>query len=335
MKKYRAAVVGCGRIGVTMESDPKRIKPATHAGALQSDPSTQLCALVDSDPKQLARSQLIFPGVPTYSDCEEMLRRCRPDIVSVATPPEQHRSVTELCARNGVPAIICEKPIAATAEDARSMIEVCGEHRSLLFIDHSRRFDPLVNRVRGEVKAGRIGEIIQVSTYYTAGLFNTGTHLIDLLRFFIGEEVRWVNAFKEERFSCPPGDLNVNGWLVFEGGITATLQALEVRDYSIFDMHLYGRKGRLIIDRFGFSVERTPLRDCVDFAGYMEMDVDHRNREGTSRSLMAPIVEHVVACLEGREKPVSRGEDGLAAFKVLLALQESAEAGGRKIKVAD
>ena len=85
------------------------------------------------------------------------------------------------------------------------------------------------------------------------------------------------------------------------------------------------------LDHFGFEVERAPLRDCVDFSGYKELDPAGVLRQGGSRSFMAPMVEHVVACLRGREVPISRGEDGMAALEVLLAIAESANARGQRI----
>ena len=46
---------------------------------------------------------------------------------------------------------------------------------------------------------------------------------------------------------------------------------------------------------------------------------------------MAGLAEHVVTCLDRREEPVSRGEDGLAALEVLLAIKASAGAGGSRV----
>lgn len=332
MPKYKAAVVGCGRIGLLMELDPKRIKPATHAGAFKMNESTELCAFVDIDPSKLRHASKMFPGVPTYSEVEKMLDECNPDIVSVSTPPENHYLTVIQCAKKGVKAIICEKPIATTIREAKRMVEFCKRRGSLLFVNHTRRFDPLLNKVRDEIKNGIIGEIMQVTAYYTAGLFNTGTHLIDLLRMFLGE-VSWVSAYREDRASSPSGDMNVNGWLMFKSGTPAVIQALDVKDYSIFEIRFLGRGGVVTIDRFGFSVEYTPVRNCVDFANYRELDVDGRKREGGSRSFMKYLVEHVVDCLEGKSTPISTGEDGMKALQVLISLKKSAEMNGKRVVI--
>lgn len=328
---YRAAVIGCGRIGMTMEMDPLRIKPATHAGAFTQSPLTQLCGLVDSNPKQLEISGSVFPGVSTYTDIKKMLEECHPDIVSVATPPDQHLSSVELCANYHVPAIICEKPIALSKEDGEAIVRICHEARSLLFVNHMRRFDPLMGEVAKKVQDGVLGSIYQGSCYYSAGLFNTATHLIDLLRFILGKDANWVSAIQEPRFNAPHGDMNVNGWIMWDGGPLVSLQALEVNNYAMFEIHLFGSQAALIVDRFGFSVRWIPVIKCKDFSGYNELGRDQSRNEGESRSFLSHLVEHVVDCLEGNSKPLSSGEDGLNVLKILSALQESASQHGQKI----
>src|SRR5437016_14605192 len=89
-ERYWAAVVGCGRIGMTMEEDPKRIRPATHAGAYRDSPDTELRAVVDSDPARLAYARRLFPQVGAFTSVEAMLAAVAPASVSGATPPNQH-----------------------------------------------------------------------------------------------------------------------------------------------------------------------------------------------------------------------------------------------------
>lgn len=329
---YAAAVVGCGRIGVLMEQDGRQPRPATHAGAFAAHPRIRLAALVDGDRERLRHALDVFPFAIGFERCEEMLDAVRPDIVSVATPVEAHRPLVELCGERGVKAIICEKPLAPRAEDGRSMIAVCARSGSLLFVNHTRRFDPEIRRAAAEVRGGVIGEVVQATCYYTAGVMNTGTHLVDLLRFLLGEPA-WVMAVGNEHGACPPGDVGVDALIEFRSGARAVLQFLDVRDYSIFDIALYGRKGVLTLTRFGFEIERTGLRPRADVSGYHELDLEARTREGKPRSLMQSVPGHVVDCLDGQDQPVSRGEDGLAALAMVLALRESAARGGVRISL--
>ncbi len=330
LARYRAAVVGCGRIGVTMEEDQRRLSPATHAGAYRACPRTELVAVVDVDAERVAHATRSFSGVRGFTSVEAMLDAVHPEIVSVATPAGQHRAGVEACARRGVRAVICEKPIAESLDDGRAMIEACAAGGTLLLIDHMRRFDPLLRGLRDEIVAGALGDVTQATAYYTAGVFNSGTHMVDLMRFFLGD-VSWVLAVENSTASHPPGDFSADAILGFTSGARGVLQVQEVKDYSIFTLRLHGRSGAAVIDRFGFEVERMSVRDCADFSGYQELDSGSGRRQGGSRSFMAGLAEHVVACLDQRDEPVSRGEDGLAALEVLLAIKASVGAGGSRV----
>jgi predicted dehydrogenase len=195
-----------------------------------------------------------------------------------------------------------------------------------------RRFDPEIRRAREDVVSGRIGDILQATGYYTAGIMNTGTHLLDLLCFLLGE-ARWVVAVRNDRGFCPEGDRNVDGVIEFVSGTRATLQALDSRHYSIFDVRLYGCEGSLVLTRFGYEVERTGLKPRADVGNLKELDLDGRVREGKPRSFMQAMVQHVVDCLDSNDSPVSCGEDGLRALEMVLALCESAARGGVRIEV--
>ena len=328
--RYRAAVIGCGRIGVTMEDDPRRVSPATHAGAYRACPRTEFVAVVDVDAERVDHATRLFPGVRGFTNVSAMLDAVHPDIVSLATPPAHHRAGVEACAGRGVRAVVCEKPITESIDDGRAMIEACATSDTLLLINHTRRFDPVLRRLRDQIAAGALGDLTQATGYYTAGVFNSGTHMVDLMRFFLGDAT-WVLAVENPEATCPSGDFSADALLGFASGARAALQVQEVKDYAIFTLRLHGRSGTAVIDRFGFEVERMCVRDSGEFSGYRELDVGSARRQGASRSFMAALVDHAVACLDGREEPVSRGEDGLAALEILLAIKGSAAAGGSRV----
>lgn len=328
--RYRAAVVGCGRIGLQMEADPRQVRPATHAGAFAAHPRTTLMAFVDVDEAQRRRAAECYPGVPCFADYRQMLDAVRPDIVAVATPPDAHRPVVEAAAKAGARAVVCEKPIALTLEDATSMIDTCREAEAMLFVNHTRRFDPLIRTARDEVVGGKIGEVLQAACLYTAGLMNTGTHLLDLLRFFLGDAAA-VYGVPNHRGHVPAGDIGVDGFVEFTGGARASIQHVDSRDYSVFDATLVGRCGVLALTRFGFRIERTGVTARADVSGLSELDLAGRRSEGDPRSFMLAMVDHVVACCDGKDAPVSRGEDGRAALALVLALRQSAERRGVRV----
>ena len=114
------------------------------------------------------------------------------------------------------------------------------------------------------MRAGSLGRIQQVTCYYTAGVANTGSHLFDLLRFYLGE-VKWVQGRLSVNPSPNPADPNIDGWLGFDNGAVAALQACDVNAYLILEICLLGTRGRLRVKSSGFELELEEARDSQIF----------------------------------------------------------------------
>jgi len=331
---YRAALIGCGRIGTGVERYASVIQPWAHASVLEANPRTELVALVDAGAESLAKAHANFPTAAIFEDAQKMFDEIKPDIVTIATPTPSHKALTLMAARSGVKAIVCEKPIALSVQDGEEMIKVCREANIPLFINHIRRFDTLIRDAKA--KLPEIGEITQANARYTRGIHNNGTHTIDLLRYFMGEVVSTsgVRNTSTETYTDLPDDPNIDGMLFFASGARASLQSFDSNDYSIFDFDWYGRKGLLSLRHFGFRVEMSGVKSCSAFVGHKELHDMARTVAGEPRSFMAPMVQHVVDCLDGKDAPVCTGEDGVAALRVIEALEKSARENGAMVSVA-
>lgn len=328
-KKYKAAVIGCGKIGIEVASYNKVIQPVTHAGGYQDNPRVELVALVDINKERLNIAKRYFPDVLLFSSAEKMFLEIGPDIVSVATNPETHFQLVKLAARFKTPAILCEKPIAESKREAEEMIKTCRNNGSLLFIHYQRRFDSLLRKWRERIKNGLIGKVIQGHCYYYNGLFNNGSHNVDLFRFFLGEP-DWAMGLKNKKTSWKEGDGDVDTLIHFKNGARVVMQALP-KNYGLVEYHFYGTKGHFAVKKGGYEVEHRKLTENKYFKGYFQLS-EKIKKEGGMRSFMRPVVSNIVSCLDGKGEPLSRGEDGLASLNILSALRESAKQGGKIIK---
>jgi len=335
---YDAAIIGIGRIGMMLERDPKRLKPATHFGMWASHPRVKLVGVCDSDPRKCDLAKSMLPTVQTYASAAQMLEDTKPDIVSIATWKDTHYEMMKLALSGGVAAIVCEKPIAERHEHAKEIVEEAGQLGIHLFINHRRRFDPLLYVLRDEMRKGIIGEIIQVSTYYVYGLVTTGTHVIDTLRFLLKDivgEIGWVAAFPNS-FSHhhPEGDPCVDGFVFFKNGLKASVQSLNIKDYDMFEFHFYGRHGRIVLKNIGRDIEVYRVEESPEHEGFTELgDKPVERRGGPPRDQFRCLATNVIDCLEGRAISLSSGEDSLKALEILLAMQRSAADGGGKTEI--
>ena len=120
MAKYRVGLIGAGRKGTQ------------HARAYMLDERTELVAVADGDPENLALFQK-RTGVPGYADYRQMLEKEALDIAAPILPVGVNPEVVIACAQAGVKAILCEKPIAASLEEADRMVAECKSRRILLW----------------------------------------------------------------------------------------------------------------------------------------------------------------------------------------------------------
>ena len=329
-KKYTAAVIGCGRVGAEEWNYSKDVQPETHAASYKNNARINLAGLADINREKLKNAGKYFPEVALFNSAEDMFLKIKPDIVSIATNSDTHASLVKLAAKYKIPAILCEKPIAESVKQAEGMIKKCKESKSMLFINHQRRFDPLLQRWQKKIKNGLIGNIIQVNCYYYNGLLNSGTHVIDLLRFFLGE-VDWVKGFVNTQTSWKKNDDNIDGLIKFKNGTLATLQTLP-KNYGLSDFHFYGERGYFAVKNLGYEIEYRKVIENKYCKGFYQLS-ENAEIEGKPRSLASSAVSHMVSCLDGKMNPVSMGEDGLAALRVIFALRESAKKQGKIIRI--
>lgn len=336
MSTYRTAVIGSGRIGMLLEDDPKRIKPATHVGMWLRNERTQLVAICDSDPEKLRAAAKYGNEIETYLDPGLLLTETNPDILSIATPNETHCEVAKLAIEHRVPVVICEKPISDDLAQAKEVVALASEKGVKLIIHHSRRFDSMLYTLKEDITNGLLGEMLQASTYYVYGLVSTGTHLVDTLRFLfkdVAGEIIWVAGYPSDldKFE-PEDDPCLDGIIAFESGFKVTLQSLNMKDYNIFDFYLYGRKGKAVYRNVSRDIDIYPVVEAPGHAGFTELSQEPlEHRGGEARDFFTGLGENAVDCLEGKATPLSTGEDSVIALEVLLAIRESAAAGGSRV----
>lgn len=328
---YKSAIIGCGRIGCGFDDDPKRKYISTHAGAYSKNPHIRLVALCDTDTERLKKYSEKFCVPKVYTEYKEMFKNEDIDILSICTWSSTHLELVKEAVKHNIKMIVCEKPIATTLADAKEMADLCKEKKIILLIDHQRRFDKTHKKIKEFIQNKNLGEIQQAGFYYTAGIANTGSHVFDSLRFLFGD-VKWVQAEYSQNKSPNPDDLNIDGMIKFKTGLLCTVQACDNRNALIFEMNIIGTKGRLIITHSGFDMDFYSVRESDLFSGYKEFYPEKCPIEKEiPRDFMVYMVEHIIGCLENKERPCSTGDDGYAALELICAFYESANENGKRV----
>src|SRR5437588_11667332 len=101
------------------------------------------------------------------SDWRALVARDDVDLVSVVTPPVKHCEMTLAALENGK-AVLCEKPMAMNADEARRMTECAREAGVVPLIDHELRFLPGRIKLRKLLHDGEIGTVPHVKLIFRA-----------------------------------------------------------------------------------------------------------------------------------------------------------------------
>lgn len=340
MAKYRAAVIGLGRMGSTIDEERGRwsqtSNPYAHTACYRAA-GVEVVAGSDSHEGQREAYRRKWGIETLYSDFHEMLERERPDILSVCTSARPRSRVVqeavEIGASRGLKAIWAEKPISISLQEADAMIDACRKAGIILTIGCSRNWHPGYNRVRELVDAGELGRILQVIALGQAGLSHNGSHLLATTNYLAGGQVQWVwgHMASDER-AAGDDDLEGNGYLQYDNGVQAYVRSMATGAAS-WEFEVIGTEGRI---RVVSDAQR------VEFWKMVEPTLEGRRREPAQHLFPMPwngespnlrTARDLLACIETGKTPNCSGEDGRHALEVAIAMRESHRQGGTRINL--
>lgn len=326
--KYRAAIIGCGRVAGDYDRFAKGQWTVTHAGAYRFCARTDLVAAADTSAEALSAFGGTWGVRNLYADYREMLARMEPDIVSICLPPEAHLKAFEAACEAGARAIFLEKPVAQDLEEARRMPAVAGGRP--VAVNYFRRWNPTLRSLREDLRMGVYGRPIRVTVHYVKGLVGNGSHFVDLLRWFFGEpvETRPLRIFDE-----PKGDPGADFEMGFEGALVATFINLPHPDYILQDLDIFTERARLVMGQRGQKLLRFLPVEEPYYRMFPILRLDGGVRETEWRNCSLRAVEELITCLEGDGNPSCTLDDGLRSLEICRwVLPESlAPAGGSRL----
>lgn len=315
----RALVVGLGQIGMgyDLELDPGHVY--SHARAFAMHPAFELVGGVDPDPSRRALFQERF-GVAAHADIEAAMRDGQPEVVAIALPTPLHGEAVHEVLRLGRPAaILCEKPLAETVEEARDMVRACAEAGVTLLVNYMRRADPAVREIRRRVDSGEIAGPFSAVTWYSKGLRHNGSHFVNLLEYWLGPMTA-AGVFHAGR-TLPDGDSEPDAWVTFTRGRAVLLAARE-EAFSHYTVELLASNGRLRYERGGEAVEwQAAVRDPI-FKGYTILSPEPEVIPTGMRRYQWHVADALAAVLAGEPGPLATGDEALVTLETINRITE-------------
>jgi predicted dehydrogenase len=257
------------------------------AAAMSAVGNSRVESVASRDPER-ARAFAAKFSVPRISEDYEALA-ADPDIdaVYIASPNACHRDHAVLCLEAGK-AVLCEKPLAVTADEAETMAASARSRGVFLMEGLWTRTLPAVLSAARAVRQGEIGSLLRLEADYSfdfpvpgghrliepslggGALLDAGVYLLHLARLFAGVPPKEVHAVSS---SAPTGvDLQTLIHLEYDSGLLAQLSC-GIRVDGRRDLRLIGDRGVLEIAAPLIAAETALIRND---RGERRIDEPHR-----------------------------------------------------------
>jgi predicted dehydrogenase len=341
-RRVRVGVIGLG-IG------------RSHIKGYRSHPGTEVAAIADLNPALLESIGTEY-GIPgRYLSYREMLEKEKLDVVSVAVPNVLHREIT-LAALDAGCHVLCEKPMAMNASEAREMAEAARRAGKRLMINFSFRFNGQSWALKNRIDSGILGDVYFARSIWHrrrgipgfGGWFTTksmsgggplidlGVHRLDLALWLMGypkptyvlgstyNPIGAARAVREQK----PFDVEdlAAACIKFENGATLFLEAswaANIAERELMETRLYGTKAGLVQrnrnEGYEFEAELYLEHDDAQF--------DMKLHDGAPVPEAHSAMYHFIECLKTGRQHTATGEEGIIVMEILDAIYESARTG--------
>jgi predicted dehydrogenase len=332
-RSVRYAVVGLGHIAEVA------VLPAfAHARA-----NSELAAVVSGDSEKRATAERRYDGVKAYA--YEQYARCLEtvDAVYIALPNFLHAEYSVRAAEAGVH-VLCEKPLAVTAEECERMIAACDAHQVRLMVAYRLHFEPLTLDAIEVVRSGRIGEprfftsafSFHVRSENVRGLgfskgggtlYDIGVYCINAARNLFRSEPTEVAALSVNSGGAHLSAIDATTAAILRFGndrVASFVTSFDAKGVSSY--HIVGTQGDLRVD---------PAYEYAHGLAY-ELTIDgktERKTLGRHEQFAGQLLAFSEYVLTGRE-PEPSGVEGMQDVRIIEALLESTK-NGRAIQIPE
>lgn len=266
-KKMTAAIIGSGQVA-----------RVSHIPGYERAGDVELIAACDTNEEAVKAFAKEFRIPRYYTDYKEMLRECKPDMVSVCVPNKFHCGIVIDALEAGCH-VFCEKPPAVSAEEAKRMQQAAEKSGKRLTYDFHFRHGNNVKIAKDKILSGELGKINHskaawirrrgipgwgnfISKELQGGgpLIDIGAHMLDLCLYLLDyPDISYVCASASDGIgttysnglmgSWNPDKFTVEdalfGYIQFENGASLTIDtafARNIKEKDIRKVEIFGEK---------------------------------------------------------------------------------------------
>ena len=318
--KVRVAVIGAGMMG------------KNHLKMYKTLANVELVGVYDIF-EEAAKTAAEMFGIKAFSSLEEVAQNV--DAVSVVTTSVTHAEVGGFFLNKGIHCLI-EKPLAATEDECRMLIDAAKKSGAVLLVGHIERFNPAVEQLskiladtskiraltaqRMSAASGRITDVDVA--------MDLMIHDIEVIQSLVKSKVVNVEASNVKTKDKPEGKDYISALVTFENGVMANLTASRITQSRVRTLSVTTDEAYIDLDFIAQSINvctqgRSPYMNKDTIPEWMNYGL-----KGCEEHLFIPSNQplaaeqsHFIDCVLGKTTPRITGEMALEALKVIWEVQ--------------
>lgn len=339
MNEFKVGVIGCGNIF------------PMHAASIGLSGRAKVAAVCDvkeSRAKQAADKY----ACAYFTDYKQMIDEAELDVVHICTPHYLHAPMVVYAAEAGKH-VLTEKPMSITVEDAKAMIAACEKNGVTLGVIFQNRYNPGSVLIKDALTDGSLGRILggkcsvtwkRTDEYYSKSdwkgtwdmegggvLIDQAIHTLDLLRWFVDEEIDYIDAQIGNRaHEIIQVEDSAEGVIAYKNGVVTGFFAINYYSYDApveIELHCEHGIAKMVADRatIRYSDGTEIIRDK-----HPQETVDYgegvKKYWGVSHSKQIKVFYEDLAA--GRN-PVIDGREALKTQEMIAGIYQSGKEGKR------
>lgn len=322
-EKLTVLIVGCGNIaGRFDERRSADALPYTHAGAYRYDGRFLVQACVEPDRQRRQAFQQYWGIAQGFTQLSDVLGAGKHyDVISICSPSAAHFQDLQLAIKLRPRLIFCEKPVTYSVAETERIIADCESLSILLMVNYTRAWDPACRSLQADYAAGKWGALRSVMGLYNKGIFNNGSHMLDLLSMLLGElHLQYAGRTVYDFFADDPTIP-----VVLEGGnsVPIHLAISHAADYAVFELQWVFEQGIVLMEAGGFNWRVRGVEDNQEMAGYRIVQKGHF-QSGEYEQAMLHAVDNIYRALMAGEALAKSGRDALQVQRLCAQIRQSA-----------
>jgi predicted dehydrogenase len=323
----RVAIMGLGSYGTRVAEAMKDCKMAKLTGVISGTPSK----IKDWQSKYNIPEKNCY----NYENFDRIKENPDIDAVYIITPNALHHPQTLRVAKAGKH-VICEKPMAINAKEAREMVDACKNAKVQLLIGYRMHFEPKTLEIVRMRKAGELGKILffqglsgfqigdpnqwRLNPKLSGGgaMMDIGIYSVNGARYMVGEEPVWVTA-QETKTNPQKFKEGIDETIQFQLGFPSGAVASCLSTYSMNNLDSFFLNGDTGYAKLQPATGYGPIQGRTHKGELTQPHVTHQ-------TLQMDEMAAIILQNKKPEVPVN-GEEGLKDMQIIDAIFQAVKTG--------